>query len=275
MHKIRVVTKACSSFVEGICGSYNHEITSDLIITEYNPSGIEPQKASVIVTNDGSPIEIEYTREFQNEAQAGKNAWYAYCYTVSKDAFSADGIYNLSVSGVDNAGIASDTAEYLDITFVVDNTLPELTVMALDEDIINASGDYTVQFIAFDAMQLQSVCVYVNDHLAAEYLNGRDFTDAPEFTREFRLNEGLYQKVRFVLTDKTGNVTDTDSEEYLGAPFCKTVTVSGNFFARLYANKPALISAIVGVILLLAAAVMLPLMARKRKNKKMDVGDKT
>ena len=263
------------SFVEGICGSYNHEITSDLIITEYNPSGIEPQKASVIVTKDGSPIEIEYTREFQNEAQAGKNAWYAYCYTISKDAFSADGIYNLSVSGVDNAGIASDTAEYLDITFVVDNTLPELTVMGLDEDIINASGDYTVQFIAFDAMQLQSVCVYVNDQLVAEYLNGRDFTDATEFTGEFRLNEGLYQKVRFVLTDKTGNVTDTDSEEYLGAPFCKTVTVSGNFFVRLYANKPAFISAIVGVILLLAAAVMLPLMARKRKNKKTDVVNKT
>lgn len=256
------------SFVEGVCGSFNHEIASDLIITEYNPSGIAPQKASVIVTKDGTPIDIEYTREIENEAQAGKNAWYAYRYTISREAFSADGIYSLSVSGVDNAGVASDTAEYLDIAFVVDNTLPELTVMGLDEDIINASGDYTVQFIAFDAMQLQSICVYVNNQLVAEYQNGKDFTDATEFTGEFRLNEGLYQTVRFVLTDKTGNVTDSDSADYLGALFCKTVTVSGNFFVRLYANKAAFIAAIAGCVLLIAAGVMIPLATRKRKKVK-------
>ena len=263
------------SFVEGVCGSFNHEIASDMIITEYNPSGIEAQKASVIVTKDGSPIEIEYTRDLENKTQAGKDAWYAYRYTISKESFSADGIYNLSVSGVDNAGIASDTAEYMDISFVVDNTLPELTVMGLDKDIINASRDYTVQFIAFDAMQLQSICVYVNDQLIAEYQNGRDFMDATEFTGEFQLHEGLYQTVRLVLTDKTGNVTDTASAEYLGAPFCKTVTVSGNFFVRLYANKPAFIGAIAACVLLIAAGVATPIAIKKRKNKKTEAGNKS
>lgn len=127
----------------------------------------------------------------------------------------------------------------------------------------NAS-EIDVKYELFDAMGIAKVEVYIDG------VRTKEITDVEEITQylgSFSVSQGMNRHIRLVITDKAGNVTDTDVTEdgkYV-ADFNKNVTISTNIFIRWYANKTLFVCSIVCVVLLTAGIVVLVTRNRKKK----------
>ena len=150
------------------------------------------------------------------------------------------------------------------MTFFVDSTPPEISnVSGLEEKIVNAAGQ-TVDFEVFDAMGVKRVTVYVNER---EIPVDDTDSEVTVFRGTLTLPEGADQSVRLVAEDQAGNVTDTASTDFHpGFAFCDRITISTNFFVRLYANRRAFM----GCVCVLAGTISLCMfffMSKRRKEK--------
>lgn len=223
-------------------GAYVKKVKDDLQITEYNPDQLVEGSLAVDLSKDGKPVDDASYRAdpaVNLGAQPGDSGWYQYTYTIDQDNFKSDGVYKMSVSSRDIAGNYPDTedSDQGAILFRVDSTAPEISsITGLGQSIMNAPEDH-VKYMVFDAIGLKSVKVYRNDRKTVEYT---DFNQDPNnFDGSILLKESSNaQKVRLVVEDKAGNITDTDEPEFARAAaykFFGTVTISTNPFVRLLA----------------------------------------
>ncbi len=252
-------------------GAYVQEIEEDIVITEYNANRLKSGSLSIIVTRDGRPADIisaSVDPVIDENAQAGDSGWYQYKYVLSKETFSADGVYKIVVSSEDEAGNTPENTYYEDqsILFHVDSTAPELSrITGLEKNIINKK-EQNVIYSVFDAMGLSRLIVYVD---GVQVQNITDFSDdANSFTGEFVISESKdAQSVRIVVVDLAGNVTDTDSGSFITPyRFERFVTVSTNILVRAYANKLFFWGSVCagGVIIALVCLIVF-----RRKKKKL------
>lgn len=253
-------------------GAYTQSVSDRIIITEYNPNALN--SANVEITRDVSPIsDVKLARPvLSTENHASEKSWYEYTYEIEASNFNADGVYKVSVSSKDNATHNSETLTYddLSVEFRVDTTAPEITnITGLDKAIVNdSSQDVTIS--VFDAIGLKKITVYVN---GSEVKSFDNFDDLINFTGAFTIGEDANQKIRLVVEDMAGNITDTDKKDADGKfifnpefAFVREITISTNFFVRFYANKPLFWGSISGV-LILGAGLFLFLFLKKKKEK--------
>ena len=231
-------------------GAYNQSIDEDLTFTIYNASPIDPNNVSVVITRDGRPVEAIFTVV---ETTADGDGWYSYLVTIDKGNFAEDGVYTVSVTTTDDAdNTVENTVDNSDgdILFYVDSTAPQLTsVSGLEERIVNAP-ELEVSYTVYDTIGLASVQVKVDGEIVD---TATDFDDASNYSGKFTINEkSSEQHVSFVLTDKAGNVTESDAEGF-EVPYTleKDVTVSTNLFVRWFANKPLFFGGIGGGVAVL------------------------
>ncbi len=249
-------------------GTYNQSIDEDLTFTIYNASPIDPDNVSVVITRDGRPVDAVFT---VTETTPDANGWYSYLVTIEKSNFEEDGVYTISVSAkdasdltrsIENTGENSDG----DIQFFVDSTAPQLTsVNGLEESIVNAT-ELEVSYTVYDTIGLASVQVKVDGEIVD---SATDFDDASNYSGKFTIYEkSSAQHVSFILTDKAGNVTESDAEGF-SVPYTleKDVTVSTNLFVRWFANKPLFFGGIGGGLAVLGGLGALLGLKKKKKEK--------
>lgn len=251
-------------------GAYVQALDDDLVITEYNADKLVEGSLSVVLTRDGKPIDdvsCKVTPEINNTVSVGESGWYQYRYTISKDNFSADGVYKMVVSSKDAAGNTPENTNYEDqaILFRVDSTPPELTsITGLEDRYINAQN-LTIGYDVFDTIGIKSITVYVNGE---EYDKITDFSsDMNNYKGSFEISESKAdQTIRLVVEDMAGNITDTDDGGFSSAySFNKTITLSTNPFVRWYANRPLFFGSIGGGAGVIGLAAGLLIFFKKKK----------
>ena len=267
-----------------IVGDNKTAITKDLIITEYNANQILEDSLKILITRDGETIDAKYTTtpEVNTNATIGESGWYQYRYIISKDNFTVDGVYKISLSSA-YASVDSETNEsssvpdnsidgtgnqVLDtINFVVDTTAPEIrNIVNMDQEIVNAQS-LDVKYTVVDVGGLKKIEVIVNDEAVdtVTEFGGSEFN----YTGSFTINEmNNTQTVQLVVTDIAGNVTDTASESFTTNglyEFTSNVTVSTNAFVRWYANKPLFYGSIIGTAVVAGGVPYSIQLFRKKK----------
>lgn len=255
-------------------------ITDDLVITEYNADRIVKGSLKIVITRDGETIDTKFTAspEASDNTAIGSSGWYQYVYTISKENFTEDGVYNITITSEDATGntstsvpdnsVAANGEKILDVmTFTVDTTAPEIrNIVGLDKKIVNAQ-EQDVKYTIVDIGGLKQIEVIVNGQTADTITDFGD--DLNSYAGTFTLSESNEaQTVQLKVTDLAGNVTDTASDDFNPGErfvFNDVITVSTNFFVRWYANAPLFWGSIGGVVVV-TAGIWLLIVAKRKKN---------
>lgn len=254
-------------------GAYVDSVTDDLIITEYNADRLVDESLNIEITCDGKPLDkVDYTVSpaISNKVVVGDSGWFQYQYNIKKANFAEDGVYKVSISSKDATGNSPENSNYdnKNILFRVDSTVPEITsIIGLEKSIINAQK-VKVKYNVFDAIGLKDVKVFVNDNQVGKTIESFD-ADLNNYSGSFVINErSSAQKVRVVVEDLAGNITDTNSKNFNSAyEFNKSVTISTNIFVRWYANKLLFWGSICGVVIILFGVLWFVFAVKNKKNK--------
>lgn len=285
-------------------GQFVESVEDDLVITEYNADRINEGSLKILITRDGETVDVDFTSNPENinsQVAIGESGWYQYVYTIKAANFEKDGVYKISLTSAYDAddakgnestsvpenSITESGDEILDtMTFTVDSVAPEIrNIVNLDKAIADVDkiidGKLNVKYTIVDVGGLKTIEIIVNGK-TIQTLTEEDIADnLYNFTGSFDLEEQdgtTAHKVQIKVTDLAGNVTDTNSEDFLKAHsddnenstyvFFNEVTVSRNFFVRWYANTALFWGSIGGVVVLAAAIWFLIAFKRKKKEEK-------
>lgn len=282
-------------------GQYITSVENDLVITEYNADRILEGSLKILITRDGETVDVDFTSNPENinsQVAIGESGWYQYVYTIKASNFEKDGVYKISLTSkyaaddsaenestsVPDNSLDEQGKEILDtINFTVDSVAPEIrNIVNLDKKIADVDkivdGKLNVKYTIVDVGGLKTIEVIVNGETIKTLTSEEIGDNLYNFTGDFDLTEQTgttAHKVRIKVTDLAGNVTDTDSEDFLKAHsednenstylFFNEVTVSRNAFVRWYANKGLFWGSIAGVIVLAGGICTLVTYKRKKK----------
>lgn len=230
-----------SDALTNMIGAYKQKADEGLYISAYNVSPLIEDSTKLQISCDGASLSNQNSKAVvTGGAQAGNSGWYEYRFDISGSDLTGDGRYEITLSDKDEAGNTKTNAEN-PIWFYIDATKPSLdSVIGLENSIVNADSQ-TVSFMASDAIALSSIQVYIDDE---QIQQATDF-ETTAYESEFQVGTGLRHKIRFVITDKAGNVLDTDEDSFVPSyTFNKVMTVSTNFFVRWFANTPLFLGSI-------------------------------
>lgn len=233
--------------------------TSDVRVTEINPSGLDASQTAVELTRDTSNTTLsadDYTVE-----QGSASGWQEYVYTVNRDNYDTDGVYRVLFHSQDRAGNvsenemegknAADEGASAQINFAVDDTAPLASFVDLSNTEPYNESSHVAKVTFEDNLMLDHAVVEINGEEVATF-------DAEQLaqsaTQEFTINESNgNQSVRVTVYDAAGNE---------GEAVMDNVVVTTNAFELWRRNTPLFAGTI--AVAVLAAAGVIFVVAKKR-----------
>lgn len=191
----------------------NYASFEDIVITEMNIDKVD--QFEVYISRNG---EIGHKADFSRKVSGSADTGYVYTYGIGRKNFAQEGVYRLSLYSKDKAGNEVNNALELngrEIMFVVDNTVPKVTI-----DGVEAGKVYDVE------SQEVSICVADNFLLEeAEFMlvNSRnevlerwDYMELSHDSDTVRITIPTYNEevsLIYKIKDAAGNEMQTLREE--------------------------------------------------------------
>lgn len=247
---------------------YIQKVENDVEITEINPNKIKSVKLQL--ETSGANRELEENKDYTVKENFSDTSWNTCKYIVKSSCFDKEAEYVLSLETKDKAGNTSfnDTKnpsyskeDIAKISFVVDRTCPKVLVDNLESNGRYNTDKQKVNIVAEDENQLSKLQIFLNGKLFKEYSQKQISDNRGQFTLEINSSDDL-QTLKVVGVDLAGNSTDDKGNEKVEY---KDFLVTTNFWIQYINNTVALVIT-VAVILLIAGAVAL-ITVKKKRNK--------
>ena len=239
----------------------------DVVIREINVDPIEVEEISILRGNNTIVLvkDLDYTVELTGNG----NTWYTAIYTIKAEVFNQEGTYSVTLMsndsrlGVKNSNVdidktRTDSEAKLLVTFVVDKTLPLVTLSGIESNVLYEEGRRSLLINCEDFnLEVDSLFVKIG---GKEYVF--DKSDIEETPSGLKLNIDLiseeypdYIDVEVSVVDKAGNIGTASRTHF---------KLSASLLERFFANTTLVI--ISAVILLTIIAIIIFIIVKKRKS---------
>lgn len=251
-----------------------YSIDDDIVIEEINVDAIEKYQVEL-----NGRVLVE-GKDFKSSLVDNNGEWSKRIYSISKSLFESEGEYSIVIKSTDK----TDTTAYsdvknLNISFVVDQTAPVLTISGLKDNGRYQVEEQTVTVIPTDdggRLSAMRVIVLDSDGEPIKSVDGKDVSvrfdmSGEEFLKylaendgviTFTIPEGLENQVQIICNDCALNADD-ETNEY-NTTF-KNVTVSASGWIIFYANKPLFFGTIAAVASPIVAFIIFLIYKKKKR----------
>lgn len=236
--------------------------TTDVKVTEINPSGLDDNKTSVELTRDTKNTTLKSGDNYTTDADT-TSGWSEYNYTVSKSNYDKDGAYRVLFHSEDAAGNSSEntmegknakkSGAAAEINFAVDDTAPIASFVDLASNGKYEESSHKAKVSFEDNLKLSKAQIKVNGKTVATF-TADQLEKSP--IREFTLDgSSSKQDVTVVAWDAAGN----KSKELKATG----VLVTNDSFVLWMNNLPLMVGTIVAIVVVAGGIYMV--VAKKRK----------
>ncbi len=236
--------------------------TTDVKVTEINPSGLDDNKTSVELTRDTKNTTLKSGDNYTTDADT-TSGWSEYNYTVSKSNYDKDGAYRVLFHSEDAAGNSSEntmegknakkSGAAAEINFAVDDTAPIASFVDLASNGKYEESSHKAKVSFEDNLKLSKAQIKVNGKTVATF-TADQLEKSP--IREFTLDgSSSKQDVAVVAWDAAGN----KSKELKATG----VLVTNDSFVLWMNNLPLMVGTIVAIVVVAGGIYMV--VAKKRK----------
>lgn len=151
-----------SNELESAVKSYYAAASDKFAIYEQNVD--EVKKSTVSYTIDNEIVNLEEGKDYTVRHSEDKAGWNQYEYILSKDSFSKEGVYTVSVSSEDSVGNISDNkSKGVDMEFCIDNTAPVCIVSGVEDgQKIERDASANIGIEAYDNIMFATMKVELN-----------------------------------------------------------------------------------------------------------------
>ena len=236
--------------------------TTDVKVTEINPSGLDDTKTSVELTRDTKNTTLKSGDNYTTDSDTS-SGWSEYNYTVSKSNYDKDGAYRVLFHSEDAAGNSSEntmegknaqkSGAAAEINFAVDDTAPIASFVDLASNGKYEESSHKAKVSFEDNLKLSKAQIKVNGKTVATF-TADQLEKNP--IREFTLDgSSSKQDVTVVAWDAAGN----KSKELKATG----VLVTNDSFVLWMNNLPLMVGTIVAIVVVAGGIYMV--VAKKRK----------
>ena len=236
--------------------------TTDVKVTEINPSGLDDKKTSVELTRDTKNTTLKSGDNYTTDADT-TSGWSEYNYTVSKSNYDKDGAYRVLFHSEDAAGNSSENTmegknakkpgAAAEINFAVDDTAPIASFVDLASNGKYEESSHKAKVSFEDNLKLSKAQIKVNGKTVATF-TADQLEKSP--IREFTLDgSSSKQDVTVVAWDAAGN----KSKELKATG----VLVTNDSFVLWMNNLPLMVGTIVAIVVVAGGIYLV--VAKKRK----------
>lgn len=236
--------------------------TTDVKVTEINPSGLDDNKTSVELTRDTKNTTLKSGDNYTTDSDTS-SGWSEYNYTASKSNYDKDGAYRVLFHSEDAAGNSSEntmegknakkSGAAAEINFAVDDTAPIASFVDLASNGKYEESSHKAKVSFEDNLKLSKAQIKVNGKTVATF-TADQLEKNP--IREFVLDgSSSKQDVSVVAWDAAGN----KSKELKATG----VLVTNDSFVLWMNNLPLMVGTIVAIVVVAGGIYMV--VAKKRK----------
>lgn len=222
--------------------TYYNRQEQDIMITETNIDSLEFQKITCNCNGNLSVLDIG--KDYIIKESGTQESWKQYTYQISRENFTQEGLYILSIYSEDRARNTSDNdSKGKKIEFVIDKTSPSILISGIENEMQYRENNREVTLDIQDNLQLEQVevvldnqkTIYTKEELQEK--NGR---------LTLLLNsKNQWQTIQISAMDSAGNQTESEQLRFL---------ITANVLVQFFMNTNLLNgTVVVGVFLGLGA----------------------